>query len=40
MLINLLKERYIAGKIDQNQYEKQLEVLLQPPPMSDKVLRA
>ena len=40
MLINLLKERYIAGKIDQSRYEQQLEVLLQPPPMSDKVLRA
>ena len=40
MLINLLKERYIAGKIDQNRYEQQLEVLLQPPPTSDKVLRA
>lgn len=40
MLINLLKERYIAGKIDQSRYEQQLEVLLQPPPTSDKVLRA
>ena len=40
MLINLLKERYIAGKIDQRRYEQQLEVLLQPPPTSDKVLRA
>lgn len=40
MLINLLKERYIAGKIGQSQYEQQLEVLLQPPPTSDKVLRA
>ena len=40
MLINLLKERYIAGKIGQSQYEQQLEVLLQPPPTSDRVLRA
>ena len=40
MLINLLKERYIAGKIDQHRYEQQLEVLLQPPPTPDKVLRA
>ena len=39
-LINLLKERYIAGKIDQSRYEQQLEVLLQPPPTSDRVLRA